>query len=235
MVTVSLFKMETVPEKLDIVYRVDGEKMGDCSFQAMQSRYDDEEIQVEVFYEEDLETGMRRFFSNEAAEIAEYLRQKGKETIQRRVTCFVNRRTKTLEIYRGPDYITARIKEALQRLLRTNLEQVSLNSQQLLMIVNQKSEEVKQAMFKYINGLWYQILRGNKLESNEKYLEYLSAKPESLRMVSVIPKINWTNGSKYTVTFNGDMGTIKMWDGVYRGKPRQEVRQFVNLVVGVAG
>ena len=233
MVTVSLFKMSEVPEKLDIIYRVDGEIVGDCKFQVKQSEYDDEELEFEVFYEEDLETGMRRIFSNEAEEIAEYLKEKGKEKIQRKVTCFVNRTTKTVEIYRGSDFVTARIKEAIQKLMKVNLEQINLNSQQLLMIANQNSEEVKQAMFKYINGLWYQILRGNRLESNQKYLEYLSVKPNSLRMVSVIPKINWANGSKYMVTFNGDRGTIKMGDGTYRWKPRKEIKQFVDLMLGV--
>jgi len=233
MVTVSLFKINEVPEKLDIIYRVDGERVGDCKFQVKQSEYDDEELEVEIFYEEDLETGMRRIFSNEAEEIAEYLKEKGKEKIQRKVICFVNRTDKTVEIYRGPDFVTARIKEAIQKLMKVNLEQINLNSQQLLMIANQNSEEVKQAMFKYINGLWYQILRGNRLESNQKYLEYLSVKPNSLRMVSVIPKINWANGSKYMVTFNGDRGTIKMGDGTYRWKPRKEIKQFVDLMLGV--
>ncbi len=234
MVTVSLFKMSEVPEKLDIIYRVDGERVGDCKFQVKQSEYDDEELQVDISYEEDLETGMKRIFSNEAEEIAEYLREKGKEKIQRKITCFVNRTAKTVEIYRGPDFVTARIKEAIQKLMKVNLEQININSQQLLMIANQNSEEVKQAMFKYINGLWYQILRGNRLESNQKYLEYLTVKPESLRMISVIPKINWTNGSKYMVTFNGDRGTIKMGDGIYRWKPRKEIKQFVDLMLEVA-
>ena len=234
MVTVSLFQMNMVPEKLDIIYKVDGEQIGDCKFQAKQSRYDDEEVQVDVFYEEDLAKGMKILFSEEAEEIADYLKEKGKEKIQRRVACFVNRKDSILEIYRGKDHVTAKIKEGLQDLLGVRLQQVSLNHQQLLTIVNQNSEEVKQAMFKYIHGLWYQILRGSNLETNEKYLNYISTKPDSLRMVSIIPKINWTNGSKYTVTFNGEMGTIKMWDGIYRGKPRQEVRQLVNLAVGVA-
>lgn len=233
MVTVSLFKMESVPQKLDIMYQVDGEEVGDCKFR-VRSTEDDQEVKIEVFYEEDLEKGMRFFFSDEAGKIADILKQEGKEKIQRKITCFVNRKTRILEIYRGKDHVTAKIKEGLQRLLGVELEQVNLNSQQLLMIANRNSEEIKQAMFKYIHGLWYQILRGNKLETNEKYLSYLSAKPESLRMVSVIPKINWVNGSKYTVTFNGDKGTIKMWDGAYRGKPRKEVKQLVGLVMNAS-
>ena len=233
MVTVSLFKMSSVPKKLDIIYMIDGEKVGDCNFRVRRSE-EDNEIQIEVFYEEDLEKGMKRFFSTEAREIAQYLKQKGKETIQRQITCFINREIGTFEIYRGPDHVTAKIREAMQRLMKVRLEQVNLDSQQLLMIVNQRSEEVKQAMFKYIHGMWYQILRGNKLEKNQKYLEYLSAKPESLRMISVIPKINWCNGSKYTVSFNGDTGTIKMWDGQYREKPRNEIRQLVKLVMNTS-
>jgi len=225
--------MSEVPEKLDIIYRVDGERVGDCKFQVKQSEYDDEELELEAFYEEDLETGMRRVFSNEAEEVTEYLKERGREKIQRKITCFINRTAKIVEIYRGPDFVTSRIKEAIQRLLKVDLEQINLNSQQLLMIADQNSEEVKQAMFKYINGLWYQILRGNRLENNQKYLEYLSLKPESLRMVSVIPKINWSNGSKYMVTFNGDKGTIKMGDGIYRWKPRKEIKQFVDLMLKV--
>ena len=231
MVTVSLFQMNVVPEKLDIIYKVDGEKVGDCNFKAKGYEHSNEEVQIDVFYEEDLERGMKMFFLDEAGEIADYLKQKGKEKIQRHVVCFVNRKTKTLEIYRGKDHVTAKIKECLGRLLGTTLEQVNLNSQQLLSIANRNSEEIKQAMFKYIHGLWYQILRGNNLENNNKYLEYLLVKPDSLRMVSVIPKINWTNGSKYMVTFNGDKGTIGMTNGSLRWKPRQEVRQLVGLAM----
>ncbi|NCO97216.1 MAG: hypothetical protein GW780_00405 [Candidatus Aenigmarchaeota archaeon] len=234
MVCVSLFRMREVPEKLDIFYGLDGERVGDCSFEAKQSVYGDEEIQVEVSYEEELEAGMKRFFSEDAKQIADFLKEKGKEKILRKVFCFVNRETRTVEIYRGSDYITAKIREALQKLLKVDLERVSLNSQQLLSIVNQNSEEVKQAMFKYLHGLWYHIMRGNKLENNQKYLEYLSAKPESLRMVSVIPKINWVNGSKYMVSFNGETGTIGMGDGAYRWKPRQEIKQFVDLILRAA-
>jgi hypothetical protein len=223
--------MSSVPKKFDIIYKLHGEKYGDCEFQVKKSGQGDKELKILAFYEEDIETGMKRVFSDKAEEMTDYLREKGKEKIQRMVTCFLNRETGIFEIHRGKDYVTDKIMKGIQRLLGVKLKQAKLNSQQLLMIVNQNSEEVKQAMFKYIHGMWYQILRGNNLESNHKYLEYLSDKPESLSMVSVIPKINWVNGSKYMVTFNGDKGTIKMYDGSYRGKPRGEIKQFVGMMM----
>jgi hypothetical protein len=225
--------MDFVPKNLDIVFKIDGERVGDCRFQARQYKNDDNEVKIDVFYEEDIERGAKMAFSEEADEIADYLRKQGKDKIEKKVVCFINRKTKTLEIYRGKDHITEKIKQAIQRLLGVNMDQVNLNSQKLLSIANVNSEEIKQAMFKYIHGMWYQILRGNRLENNQKYLEYLSYKPESLRMISVIPRINWANGSKYMVTFNGDRGTISMTSGAFRFKPREEVRQFVNLMVGM--
>jgi hypothetical protein len=42
------------------------------------------------------------------------------------------------------------------------------------------------------------------------------------------------NGSEYSVTINGDKGTIKMWDGMFKWKPRLEVRQIVSIVANVA-
>ncbi|MBD3155623.1 MAG: hypothetical protein GF368_03125 [Candidatus Aenigmarchaeota archaeon] len=231
MVTVSVFRMSSVPKKFDIIYRLHGESYGSCEFQVKRSGKGDKELRIIASYEEDIETGMKRVFSKRAEEMADYLREKGKEKIQRKVICFLNRETGILEIYRGKDHVTNKVMKGIQRLLGVNLSQVKLSSQQLLMIVNQNSEEVKQAMFKYIHGMWYQILRGNKLENNQKYLEYLSDKPESLSMVSVIPRINWVNGSKYMVTFNGDKGTIKMYDGSYRGKPRGEIKQFVGMMM----
>jgi len=153
MVSVSVFKMSETPEKLEIIYRIDGEEVGPCKFSARQSRYGEEEVEIEVLFEEDLERGMKFFFSDEAGDVIKYLKEKGKEKIQRRIVCFINRIYGTLEIYRGKDYVTAKIKETLERLLNVRLDQVNLSYESLLKIT-ESSEEVKQAIFKYINGMW---------------------------------------------------------------------------------
>ncbi len=233
MVTVSVFKLAHIPKRLDILYNLTGVDLGKCKFEATRSRENDKEIEIVVTYEEDLETGMKRVFSDRAEKLANYLRENGEEKISRDILCYLNTVSGILEIYRGKDHITAKIKKFFEGLLKVRLEQVDLTSQQLLTIVNKNSEEVKKAMFKYIHGMWYQILRGKRLEKNQKYLEYISSNPNSLRLVSVIPKIDWVNGSKYTVTFDGERGTIKMYDGSYRGKPREEIKQFIDMMMNV--
>jgi len=55
-----------------------------------------------------------------------------------------------------------------------------------------------------------------------------------LSCISIIPKIKYLNGSEYSVTINGDKGTIKMWDGMFKWKPRLEVRQIVSIVANVS-
>jgi len=101
-------------------------------------------------------------------------------------------------------------------------------------ITKKYSSELKQAMFKYIHGLWYTIIRGRHLENNRKYKDYIVSKPDSLRCISIVPKIKYLNGNGYSVTINGDKGTIKMWDGMFKWKPRLEVKQIVSMIINVA-
>lgn len=233
MTTVSLFKFDELPRKEDILARLDGRKENGYWFKAKESRYNENEIEIDVWYEEDIEIGIKRAFSNETYEIAEYLKQQGKEKIIRKVYCFLDLKLKTLEIYRGQDYVTEIIKNKLEEILSTTLSPVSLTSEQLVKIVNNHSLELKQAMFKYIHGLWYHIIRGRHLEGNGKYRKYLEVKPNSLRVISVTPKIRYMNGRDYMVTINGDKGTIRMSDGFFKWKPRFEIKQIVNLIVAV--
>jgi len=234
MVTVTLFKIEPMLEKNEIVKRLNGKKKNGCWFKAKESKYNENEIEVDVWYEEDVETGLKRAFSDEAYEMVEYFRNNGKEKIIRKVYCFVNTELEILEIYRGIDTVTFKIKEIVENLLDVNLSTVSLDAGHLMHIVKAYSTELKQAMFKYIHGLWYHIIRGRHLEQNGKYKDFIVKKPDSLRCVSIIPKIKYLNGSQYSVTINGDKGTIKMWDGMFKWKPRIEVRQIVSIIANVA-
>jgi len=234
MVTVTLFKIEPLPEKNEMVKRLNGKKKNGCWLKAKESKYNENEIEVDVWYEEDVETGLRRAFSDEAYEMVEYFRNNGKEKIVRKVYCFVDIELGILEIYRGIDIVTFKIKEIIENLLDVNLSTVSLDAGHLMHLVKTYSTELKQAMFKYIHGLWYHIIRGRHLEQNGKYKDFIVTKPDSLRCVSIVPKIKYLNGSQYSVTINGDKGTIKMWDGFFKWKPRIEVRQIVQIVANVA-
>ena len=233
MSVISLFKIKELPKKLDLVYRIDGRKRDKYSFMARPSKYNENEIEIMVWYKEDVETGLKRAFSDEASKIISIFKENGREQVLRKVFAFVNLENSTLEIYRGIDNITIELKDILQDFLKTDLTSVSLNSGQLLKIIQTHSNELKQAMFKYIHGLWYHIIRGTHLENNNKYKTYLETKQDSLRVISVLPKIKYINGNEYMVTINGDRGTIRMSNGYVKWKPRAEIRQIVSLVDSV--
>jgi hypothetical protein len=234
MTTITLFKVEPLPEKKEFINRLNNVKENGCWFKAKESKYNENEIEIDVWYEEDVEIGLRRAFSEEAYELVDYFRSNGKEKILRKVYCFVNLQLGLLEIYRGIDPVTYKIKESIEKLLEVSLSSVSLDSGHLMHIVAKYSSELKQAMFKYIHGLWYHIIRGRHLESNGKYKDFIVTKPDSLRCISIVPKIKYLNGNGYAVTINGDKGTIRMYDGLFKWKPRIEVRQIVSMIAEVA-
>jgi hypothetical protein len=234
MTTITLFKIEPLLGKEEIIKKLNEKKKNGCWLKAKESKYNENEIEIDVWYEEDVEIGLKRAFSEEAYEMVEYLRTKGKEKIVRKVYCFIDLDLETLEIYRGIDFVTYKIKEIVESLLEVTLTTFSLDAGHLLHITAKYSSELKQAMFKYIHGLWYEILRGRHIENNNKFKDYLVTKPDSLRCVSVVPKIKYLNGSDYMVTINGDRGTIRMSDGFLKWKPRLEVKQIVQIVANVA-
>ena len=229
MTTISLFKFDELISKKQIVELLDGRRENGFTFRAKESRYRENEIEIDIWFEEDIENGLSRIFPDDASEIVQYLKENGKEKIVRKIYCFVDVRKKVLEIYRGYDIVTENIKQKLEKILSVKFYSLSLASNHLMNIVNNHSSELKQAMFKYIHGLWYSIIRGRHLESNEKYKSYLQSKPDSLRMISIIPKIKYMS-REYMVTINGDKGTIKMADGYFKWKPRFEIKQIVDII-----
>ncbi|MCX8178967.1 MAG: hypothetical protein N3D75_04020 [Candidatus Aenigmarchaeota archaeon] len=229
MTTISLFKFDEIISKNQTVKLLDGRRENGFTFRAKESRFREDEVEIDVWFEENVENGLSRLFPEDASEIVQYLKENGKEKIIRKIYCFLDVKKKTLEIYRGYDAITEAIKQKLEKILSAKFYTYSLTADQLAKIVNAYSSELKQAMFKYIHGLWYSIIRGRHLENNEKYSTYLKAKPDSLRMISIIPKIKYMS-REYMVTINGDKGTIKMADSYFKWKPRFEIKQIVDII-----
>ncbi|MFH8092359.1 MAG: hypothetical protein QXM38_00215 [Candidatus Aenigmatarchaeota archaeon] len=230
MPTICLFRFEENLPKHQIIKLIDGFRQNEFLFKAKQSRFRDDEIEIDVWYEEDIEFGLNKVFPNDAAEIVQYLKENGKEKVVRKIYCFLDVKRKTLEIYRGYDCLTENIKNKLENILGMKFTPLSLSSSELISLVNNYSSELKQAMFKYVHGLLYSIIRGRHLEKNEKYLGYLEAKPESLRVVSFIPKIKYMSPREYMITVNGDKGTLKISEGFFKWKPRFEIRQIVDIL-----
>ncbi|MEM5782728.1 MAG: hypothetical protein QXD43_06100 [Candidatus Aenigmatarchaeota archaeon] len=228
MPTISIFKFEKIDEIDEICKSLNGKKFNGSWFTAKPSKYSNKEVFINYWYYEDVEEGLKKVFSEDAHEIVSFLKENGKTIVLRRIYCFINLLTKTLEIYRGPDEKTEEIVSLLGKLLNVSFTPLKLKSEELQKIYSKHSLELKQVMFKNINGLIYDILRGNCLENNFKFKEYLQKFPECLRVISFRPKIKFLNSSnKYQVTINADRGTIKISEGFFSWRPRFEIRQII--------
>lgn len=231
MPTISIFKFERIGKISEICKILNEKKFNSYWFTAKPSRYSNEEIFITYWYYEDVEESLKKVFSEDADEIVSFLKENGKTKILRRIYCFINLLTKTLEVYRGPDDKTQEIVSLLEKLLKVKFTPLKLKPEELQKIYSNHSLELKQAMFKNVNGLIYDILRGNCLENNSKFKEYLQNFPECLRVISFRPKIKFLKDfNRYQVTVNGDKGTIKISEGFFSWRPRYEIRQIVFLL-----
>jgi hypothetical protein len=237
MSTITLFTFANSPGVADICNKLNGKKNGDRWITAKPGKYNRDEVFIMYWWYEDLENEVKKVFSeDDAMEVVSFLKQNGKTRVLKRVYCYINLLTKTLEVYRGPDSKTEEIVKALENLLQMKFTKISLKSEDLQKIYTQHGVELKQAMFKNIYGLMYDVLRGQYLENNEKYKQYLQSFPNCLRVVSFRPNIKFLNSGKYQVTINGDKGTVKLSsNGIFKYRPRFEIRQITFLIAATLG
>ncbi len=238
MPTITLLKYTTLGNVWRVAEQLDNKKFESGWMTAMVSKYNRNEVFASYWHYEDVEDGVKRVFSeDDADEIVKYLKQNGKTKVLKRTYCFINTLTRTFEIYRGPDMKTGEIITSVEKILNVKFEKVVLKAEQLQKIYSNHATELTQVMFKNIQGLIYEILRGKYLENNEKYHEYLKNFYQSLRVISFRPKIKFLNGNnKYQVTLNGDKGTIRISsNGDFTWRPRYEIRQIIFMIAATAG
>lgn len=239
MSVVSVFKFESLSSPWQVAKSLNGQKINETRITAFVSKYNRNEVFVQYFFYEDIEEAIKKITDeNESTEIVSVLKQNGKTKLLKRVYCFINLLTKTLEIYTGSELLVNEIISALEKVLKTRFSQVTLSSSDLQKIYSQHSTELKQAMFKNIDGLFYEILRGKSLENNEKFKQYMQKFPDSLRVISFRPKIKFLNSNnKYQVTLNGDRGTLRFSspNGEFSWRPRIEIRQLTFLIAATLG
>lgn len=238
MPTITIFTFADMPSIEQAIEAINGKKKRESWISARVNKYNRDEIFIQYWYYEDIENGIKKVFSEEDSyEIVSFLKENGKNKVLKRTYCFINLITKTLEIYRGPDARTGEIVQLLEKYLKIKFIPLSLTTEQLTKIFSRHSLELKQVLFKNINGLIYDILRGNNLEINSKFNEYMKIFPSSLRVISFRPKIKFMNDhNKYQVTLNGDKGTLRISSNeVFQWRPRYELRQLIFLIASVVG
>jgi len=235
---ITVFTFEKLPSVKEIVKTLDKKKNGSAWLTAKESKYSKGEVFLQYWYYEDVETALKQAMSEEDVyEIVSFLKNNGKQKVLKRTYCFINLFLKTLEIYRGPDARTQEIVSFLESLLNVKFRPITLKPEQLQEIYSNHAVELKQVMFKHVDGLVYEILKADYLEKNEKYVECLKKYPESLRVITFRPKIKFLNeNNRYQVTINGDKGTIRLSSNeVFRWRPRFEVRQLVSILRNNSG
>jgi hypothetical protein len=201
------------------------------------SKYNDNEVFIQYWYYETVEDCLKIMEEEDAYEIVSFLKDNGKTKVLKRIYCFINLLTRTVEIYRGPDRKAYDIVKILEKLLNIKLSPVKLDSEKLRKVYSRYALELQQAMFRNIDGLIYDILKGDGLENNQRFNKYLQSFPECLRAISFKPKIKFLNGdSKYQIAINGDKGTIRISsNNSFQWRPRFEIRQIVFIISEVAG
>lgn len=234
---ITLFKFEEKQDVDEVYKALNGKKLKDAWITAKKSKYTPDEVMVQFWYWEDVESILKKAFGeNYDEEIVTYLKRNGKDKVLKKVYCFINTLTQTLEVYRGPDAKTKEIVATLENLLRTGLIPLTLDATQLREVYVKHSTELCQALFKGIHGLFYNILRGRRLELNPKFKQYVKDFPECLRVISFRPRIRFLNSwNRYQVTLNGDKGTLRMSANEFGWRPRFEIRQIVFLVATTTG
>lgn len=239
MSVVTVFKFNNLSDPWQVAKSLHGQKMTDSWMSAFVSKYNRNEVVVSYWFYEDLEVSIKKVFDeNESLEIVSYLQQNGKTRVLKRVYCFLNTMMKTLEVYTGSEIKLEEIITTFERILKTKFTRLVLTSNDLQSIYSQHSNELKQVMFKNVEGLFYEILRGKYLENNEKFKQYMEKFPECLRVISFRPRIKFLNGNnKYQVTLNGDRGTMKFSspNEEFDFRPRIEIRQLTFLLAATLG
>ncbi|MBI2545397.1 MAG: hypothetical protein HYW22_02245 [Candidatus Aenigmarchaeota archaeon] len=239
MSVITVFKFENLDEPFKIAKSLNGQKSNDSWLTAFVSKYNRNEIVVNYWFYEDLENNVKKVLDeNESMEVISYLKQNGKTRVLKRIFSFVNILTKTLEIYTGSESKLDEIVEILEHVLSTKFTRVVLSSQNLQTIYSEHSTELKQVMFKNVEGLFYEILRGGNLQMNGKFQNCMEKFPENLRVISFRPKIKFFNGhNRYQVTLNGDKGTLRFSsvNEKFSWRPRVEIRQLTFLIAATLG
>lgn len=238
MPVITVFSFKNLPKIPEICKALNGKKFSESWITAKENKYNEDEIFISYWYYELVEENIKRVFSEEDAnEIVSFLKENGKSKVLKRTYCFINMLTKTLEVYRWPDEKTGEIISHLEELLKVEFSVLKLSPEELQKIYSNHSTELRQVMFRNVEGLIFDILNGSCLEENVRFKEYLQLFPQSLRAISFRPKIKFLNGNnKYQVTINGDRGTIRLSSNeVFQWRPRFEIRQLIFMITAVAG
>jgi hypothetical protein len=237
MPTITVFTVEGMPKLEKAISLLNGKGNKENWVSARQNKYNQDEIFIQYWYYEDLESGLKRAFSDEDSyEIVSVLKENGKDKILKRTYAFINYVTHSLEVYGGIDRKTKRLLNLLGKNLNTTLRPLVLSQEELVQIYKKHSSELRKVTLKNQNTKEQIAITGNNIDTSQTFTELLRY-PWLLREISFRPKIAFMNEhNKYLVSLDGGRGTLKISSNqVFEWRPRYEIRQIIFLISAVKG
>ncbi len=217
MATVSLYKISKIPKLRDI-------KVKGLRIKIISNSKD--ELSFKIIYSEPIKDIISREFKEVASDILKRLKDFADKSIEITIKASIYKKHKVLAIERGKDYVLYRILKKIGRHFG-EISPISLDSESLLKLARKYGSEIKFAVFKNIDGLLYETLRGRRLETNDKFKKMLKRNNDSLKVIGFYMKNTWP---KFQVTINGDKGTIRYYKN---GFERTEISLIVDAVINM--
>jgi hypothetical protein len=237
MPTITMFSVEDIPKLEKAVSLLNGKKSEANWVSARQNKYNQDEIFIQYWHYEEIESALKRAFSEEDSyEIISVLKENGKDKILKRTYAFINYVTHTLEIYRGLDNRTNELLTLLERRLKTKFSSLQLSQEELVQVYKKYSSGLRKVTLKNQQTNEEIAITGKNINASQEFAEIFGY-PWVLREISFRPKIKFMNEhNKYVVSLDGDRGTLKISSNeVFQWRPRFELRQIIFIISAVNG
>jgi hypothetical protein len=238
MPTITMLTFDEIPKIEKAISLLNGKRNGEDWISARQNKYNQDEIFIQHWYYEDIESGLKRALSEEDSyEIVSVLKENGKDRVLKRTYAFLNFITHTLEIYRGNDAKTRKLLNILEENSRIKFTSLKLSEAELLEIHKKHSNELTRVVLRSPQSKEEIAISGRNVDSSERLGQLFRNSGFGLREISFRPKIKFMNeNSKYVVTLDGDKGTLKIGSNqVFQWRPRFEIRQIVFAIAATKG
>jgi hypothetical protein len=237
MPTITILRFDELPRLEEATALLNGKKNGANWISARRNKYNQDEIFIQYWYYEGVESGINRAFSEEDGyEIVNVLKENGRDKILKRRYALLNYVTHSLEVYGGLDSRTKELLKLIEKTLKAKFVSLTLTQEELVELYTKHSAELTKVTFRNQQRNEEISITGKNVAASQEFAE-LFGYPWSLREICFRPKIKFMNEhNKYVVSLNGDKGTLRVSSNdVFQWRPRFEIRQLIFAIATVIG
>jgi hypothetical protein len=233
MPTITILTFEEMPTLEEAISLLNGKKKGEDWVSARQNKYNQDEIFIQYWYYENIESGLKRALSEEDSyEIVSVLKENGMDRVLKRVYAFVNYLTHTLEIYIGNDAKARKLLSILEENLKIKFTSLRLTEAELLEIYKKHSNELTKVVLRDSLSKEEIAISGGNVDNSEVFGQLFGDSGLGVRAIAFHPRIKFMNqNNRYIVSLDGDRGTLRISSNqIFQWRPRYEIRQIVFII-----